>query len=460
MNTYRSWCALTGLFAQLFALTAFSAQDFARDLEGDLLPHRNPAPLYAAVESNEAAMSFSHWVEIAASRKPGERAAREKIEAQLVHLFGPMAAARVKAVPKGDHRIRLTSIDPSPDKPDTFVAKYVYAGTIVVGDSSSPTYTLLLPNNPDTIYASGIVRRGRSESFPCTDEHYTSEGDFWYFWNPARPGCPLKDGLHYRRVPARIKRYANTRVSYPEYDRLVDADREIKVTMLFGMDEQANDRNPLTSKDVNADNFRTMRRQLAKLGFQGRLWTASDLRALLPARTSPHPFVEEYVLDTPKARIVVRLFFGPSGISERSRAFHHFFKDSLENSAIMMYDGHSGLGGHLDIAAIEAGEGFRIQPSRDRYQIYFFNSCSSYTYYNTMFFERKKTAADPRGTKNLDILTNGLETYFEVMHDTNFALVRAVVDWAQGGKARSYQELAAEIDSDNLFGVNGDEDNR
>ena len=125
----------------------------------------------------------------------------------------------------------------------------------------------------------------------------------------------------------------------------------------------------------------------------------------------------------------------------------------------MIYDGHSGLGGHLDLADIESTEQFKITPDPSRYQIYFFNSCTSYTYFNTDYFARKQTSADPRGTKNLDILANGLATAFDVMHDTNLALLRAIDAWSSGKAKTSYQELAAQIDSENLFGVIGDEDN-
>lgn len=57
----------------------------------------------------------------------------------------------------------------------------------------------------------------------------------------------------------------------------------------------------------------------------------------------------------------------------------------------MIYNGHSGLGGHLDLKAIADLQGFRIAPNKNRYQIYFFNSCTSYTYDNTTYFNRKRT---------------------------------------------------------------------
>jgi hypothetical protein len=187
-----------------------------------------------------------------------------------------------------------------------------------------------------------------------------------------------------------------------------------------------------------------------------REWTKSEVRELTG---SASPTIEEFTFKAERAELKVFMFFGESGIDERSTPFHFAYRHALEKASVMIYDGHSGLGGHLDLDSIEAANQFQIKIPKDRYQIYFFNSCTSYSYYNTLYFEKKKTATDRKGSKNLDILTNGLETYFDVMKSTNLALISAFKNWAEGKKSTSYQELAQEIDSDNLFGVNGDEDN-
>ena len=41
------------------------------------------------------------------------------------------------------------------------------------------------------------------------------------------------------------------------------------------------------------------------------------------------------------------------GFDERSAPFHHFLRQSLAQSSVVIYDGHSGLGSHLDLAAME-----------------------------------------------------------------------------------------------------------
>ena len=54
--------------------------------------------LYVGKNSSEAEMKFSGRVQI--NWKPSTVEARQHIEHQLTHLFGPMSAAEFKAVPK------------------------------------------------------------------------------------------------------------------------------------------------------------------------------------------------------------------------------------------------------------------------------------------------------------------------------------------------------------------------
>jgi hypothetical protein len=45
----------------------------------------------------------------------------------------------------------------------------------------------------------------------CTDEHYYSEGDLFYFWDPDKAGCPLKGNTtDVLRVEGRLERLENT----------------------------------------------------------------------------------------------------------------------------------------------------------------------------------------------------------------------------------------------------------
>ncbi len=410
--------------------------------------------LYVGKDSTEAIMTFDHEVEIESSLPPTEEEARRQIDRQVLHLFGSMGAARYKAVPRGNHKI--TNIQISYFERQIYIISYHYKGTIVLQNGPTDTYGITLPVNPETIYTTGLV----GSKNPCTDPHYDIEKYFWYFWNPKNYGCTLKEGWDYKKVTASIQRLSNTKDTYPEYERLADDSGTILISLLMGMDNPYLDRNPLRSTDINASNYRDIRNSLMDLGFKPLgAWTKEQIFAIATSRPSVVPYVEELEKQDSKAKIVVRMFFGASEMDELSHAFHFFLKDALENSSVMLYDGHSGLGEYLDLEKMEREENFAMQPNQSRYQIYYFNSCSSYPYYNTMFFNRKITDADTKGTKNLDIFTNGLSTFFYVLHDTNLAFIQAIDAWANSKARISYQKMAQDIDSGNLFGVNGDEDN-
>ncbi|MDO9182219.1 MAG: hypothetical protein Q7U04_07410, partial [Bacteriovorax sp.] len=315
-------------------------------------------------------------------------------------------------------------------------------------------YPIYLPIDPSTIYSKAMVE----DRNPCTDDHYQTIGDFWYFWSPEREGCQLKEGQDYIVINASIKRLPNTKLSYPEYQNLTDEKGNITIHVLFGMDDPTLDRNPLTSSDINANNYRIFRNYLLKNSYVPTTWTEQQVQSIAKTLNGQVPFVETLQ----KGKLIYRFFYGPTGINEESLGFHWFYKDALEKASIMMYEGHSGLGGHLDLDSIEQNLGEKIKFSK-RYQIYFFDSCTSYRYYNNAYFERKRTSSDPTGSKKLDIFTNGLATAFAAMPVASQSIAVALekaLNYAKDGNGFvSYQTLTKQIDSQNLFGINGDEDN-
>ena len=419
---------------------------------------------FTADTATEAETSFQFYVTWEAPEAPDEALAKELIEEQLLHLFGSLTEHEFPGVPKGNHRISDVRVEST--GLNQYRIHYQYQGTLLVTEGPIDTYQVALPYNPRKIYQQSAVesvdeKGNKKTTYPCTDDYYDTEDDFWYFWYPNWEGCPLVSGTHYEWVSAKIERIPNSKETYPDYPRLA-MNGEIKVSVLFGKDEAESPRNPMRSKDESAENFRTIRKNLLDLGFIEEKWNRRKVKDVVPVKMGGKahvPFVAEYFREGARADMRVLLFYGETGIDEKSGAFHYFLKDALENSSVMIYNGHSGLGGNLDIEDIEDSQGFTIQPNPSRYQIYFYDSCSSYPYYNSMYFGRKQTEWDPRGTYNLDILTNGLWTYFSTEKNTSWVLVDAVSEWARGGFVVSYQQMAKAIESNSLFGVNGDEDN-
>ncbi len=416
------------------------------------IQRKNEKKLYIGSNSTEATMTFTGKVTIETGFKPNASTMRSHIERQIEHTIGPMSVATYTSVPKGDHVI--TNVKIVSKKDNLYTISYDYTGTIVLENGPRTSYDLVMPINPTTIYEAAMV----GEYNPCTDDHYQSEGDFWYFWNPANPGCELVEDEDYIVVKTKIERFKNTKLSYPEYHNLADENGMTTVHVLFGLDDPKEDRNPMTSDDINADNYRQFRNYLVKQGYVATKWATAEVKKIAKTRNGVLPYVETLE----KGNISYRFFFGPTGIDEESLAFHWFYKDALENASVMLYGGHSGLGGHLDLAMIEDNLGETINFNKKRYQILFFDSCTSYKYYNQQYFERKVSTKDPNGSKKLDIFTNGLATYFHTMPNSNKALAIALdkaLNYATKATYVSYQSLAKQIDSENLFGVSGDEDN-
>ena len=436
-----------------FFIIFLSAFIFTHAVSAGVILRKNEKKLYVGANSTEALMEYSGMVQIQSTKLPSLTKMKKAIESQVEHTIGPMSLADYTAVPKGDHVI--SGIKVLAHEKNIYSIGYDFKGTIVIENGPKSVYEIILATDPTKIYAASFV----GNISPCTDEHYQSEGDFWYFWNPYNEGCQLKKSQDFTVVKTKITRFTNTKLSYPEYHNLPDADGNITIHILFGMDDNSKGRNPLRSADINADNYRILRKYLLDKGYKATKWTQEEIYGIVKTINGDDPYVETIQ----KGNIIYRFFFGPSAINEDSVAFHWFYKDAIENASVMIYSGHSGLGGHLDLDSIEESLGERIHFNTKKYQIFFFDSCTSYKYYNQAYFDRKMTSNDPNGTKKLDVFTNGLSTYFHVMPDSSTAIAVAfekALGYAKSGNGFvSYQTLAKQIDSDNLFGVNGDADN-
>lgn len=100
---------------------------------------------------------------------------------------------------------------------------------------------------------------------------------------------------------------------------------------------------------------------------------------------------------------------------------------ALAHSDVVVYNGHSYIGsGPLDPNRYDAS----AFPSS--YQLFFFNSCVSFNYYEKDFFAMKSG-----GTKNLEMVTNGLESYVDGSGPAVARFVSSLLD----GTQRSYKDL-------------------
>ncbi len=121
-------------------------------------------------------------------------------------------------------------------------------------------------------------------------------------------------------------------------------------------------------------------------------------------------------------------------------------KRALRGADVVVYNGHSYIGyGPLDPS------NFTRESFPSTYQLFFFDSCVSYNYYEKDFFAFK-----PGGSKTLDLMTNALEAPEYLSGEAEGKLIAKLLS----GSMPSYQTLLATAkDTDSLRVVDGEIDN-
>ena len=119
---------------------------------------------------------------------------------------------------------------------------------------------------------------------------------------------------------------------------------------------------------------------------------------------------------------------------------------AVKRGDVVVYNGHSYIGyGPLD------PDNFTADSFPSSYQLFFFDSCVSYNYYEKDFFTLKRG-----GSKALDIITNGIEAPEDQSGAMQGNLIARLLD----GSMPSYQTLlAAASATDSLRVVDGELDN-
>ena len=241
-------------------------------------------------------------------------------------------------------------------------------------------------------------------------------------------------------MDGKFESLANTALSYPEYDRLYLLP-ELKISLFVGYLDPVSSR--VSRGDDGYQSYTEILGNLKELGFQVSEKNEQGPNVLTRLEKSHKNKLGH------KQRIIVSLLLADSN-SKSDKTFETAFADALMNSQIVTYDGHSGAGGYLHLQRFA---GLKLN---DSYQVYFFNGCSTYSFFNTHYLSSK-----PGGSRNLEVITAGLLTY----PDTSSANMMAFLATFLTGDLKSYQTILREIEASNdgestyLMGVNGDEDN-
>ncbi|MBS1986071.1 MAG: hypothetical protein JST16_18060 [Bdellovibrionales bacterium] len=280
------------------------------------------------------------------------------------------------------------------------------------------SFTLPLPYDLDKIY-----------NKKCTDKEYDSLGDYWYFYDPYRQGCQYLLDQPYSRnvvmkisVPAQVPTTPDLDLASLRGDNGNGAKFSIYVINGFNDDTMASD-------DEGRMGFEALNRHLKKTGYEESVEDAAP----------EHPlYVYTKTVSTPESgeiTVEIRHLLALTDIESDDTTFAKFFREAAEQGDVIVYNGHSGLGGNLDIASLEDKAGkFHFSPTKK--QLFFFDACSSYSYY-LQEFTRDRTPGQ------VNVISYGLESYFF----TSEAVLESLFNTLLGeASERPWQEIMDDME--------------
>lgn len=233
----------------------------------------------------------------------------------------------------------------------------------------------------------------------CTDKEWPGIEDYWYYYDPYRPGCEYLSRSPYAN-PVIMKITPSTKRKLDPTPRL-DLLRgnngngdDFVVYVIEGFSDYSTYR-----LDQGRRNFKIFEEYMQKKGFQQDILRNDKYRPLV-LHTKTLPMSDGRVMNIKLYHLLVE-----TSIESRTVTFAKFFKQAIAEADVVIYGGHSGLGDNLNIPALEEKAGkFTFNPNKR--QIFFFDACASYAYYLPPFSVEKTRA-------RIDIISYGLSSLYE-----------------------------------------------
>lgn len=457
----------------------------------------------AKIEVDMANIGFVTTLEEIEADEENLQELKSLIDYQIQFLMGSFASESFKKQTKDatatiskDYKIYLQQVTLSNLNTDHLIIDYKFEGKVLVhrdffgpaGRLSKGSIPVTLPLNPDTIYQMGLrnIRVPINHDDPnserdwemfnlCTDDHYNSEDDFFYFWDPDRinrrgrtwryANCPLRgDKQNVIRTKGKLTRLKNSYQKYFEYDRLYSK-KKLKVSVFLGYLDDVKEYSSPNLKDPVLDGMHEIveylkendfivttkkeyKRYSSKRGFYGK---GPNVYMTFIKKKIARDVVKKGE-HNPTIDVEIELLLADTAIQGVDKAFHDHYRKALRYSDIVIYDGHSGLGANLDLELIKA----RLAPA-NKYQIIYLNGCSGYPYFKDMYFDAKQG-----GSKNVDLILSGISTLSDTIGGNLISFMEGFLQGKTLNTSYILQKVEAanfDINGSYLTGILGEEDN-
>jgi hypothetical protein len=366
------------------------------------------------------------------------------------YLFGPLVR-RSQGSPQRSKDVTADWSRATLNAAGQVEVPYHYKGIWIVSlDISLRGYVYLpVPYNLNLVFSPDWIK--------CTDrdpEHQT-ESFFWYFWDPKRKGCDQTEGNQFQVTKVKTgAQTINQKNTAPEYDRML-ADGTMSLTLGFGYVQDPYPYLPETDTDSGARAYQQFLASF-RATFGAQLKEEPILQSAYQSASTPELVIgHKFSGAMNGANVVVNVVMA-AGIDQMeifAKSFAHDHDD------VFGWFGHSRVGSGFD--AERFGMIVQENPSyytiSNDYQIIYWAGCNSYSYYTLPFFKFKG------GTKNLDIIANGLPSFFSLNAPNAMITVQTFLNWQN---KTTYQSIvdsiearASQAGAKVLVNVLGDEDN-
>jgi hypothetical protein len=264
----------------------------------------------------------------------------------------------------------------------------------------------------------------------CTDDYYTGFGDFWYYYDPFRKGCDfLRQEPMAKNVKLEFKKAVEKKINpYVNLNEIHGDNGNGQIFDIVTINGFATDYKG--QNDEGRWAFEEMNNYFRNLNFSEKILAKYENRPIVR--------FEKTVKSTKGVEIQVRVtrLLVETSITKKNITFAKFFKNAIENADVLIYAGHSGLGGNLDLPALENKVGsYNFNSSKK--QIFFFDGCASYSYYLNSFLER---------SENVKILSNGLSSFFQTESLVHQEFFKHILNFSSGAKL-TWMQLMLDMDS-------------
>jgi hypothetical protein len=366
---------------------------------------------------------------------------KQSIQDQFLYTIGHLNADR--SVGRLD-RLALTNIQTAAQAGGKYKITYHAKMPVAWGKKTSvpATYAFTLPRE---VYYSGLEAFTTKYMHSCVDfgAHDVTSGSMWYYFRPKTAGCAIDAADSVTFTASVARSVDNTTGKYPEYHKVWD-DNELKVVAIFGKNEEGATANDAGIDAYNAfvESMRTTLRPFA-------LATEPAVLASNPGVSAPDATFRATLADGKKVTVNVLLI---DKVSSAPESFYQRYEGLSSSADVIVYNGHAGLG--QNVRAL-ANRGTFVP---GKYLMLFMNGCDTFAYVDGSLAQKRAllNPDDQSGTKYMDIVTNGMPSYFHSNARASTALVKGLMSFAQ---PQTYEQIFAALDTQQVVLVTGEEDN-